>query len=172
MSALLAPGPVYHAGYVVADLRGAIRHWVEQLGAGPFFLFEDFSFTDPFYRGRAVGPRVTLAFAYSGDFCVELIQQIDDVPSIYREAPRALHHLGIAVDDLESATAVYTNAGVECAFRGGFPFGGGCSYLDTVPRLGFMTELVQRTPLIDGMLAQMKAAHAGWNRRDHVATLG
>ena len=172
MSAVLAPGPVYHAGYVVADLRQSIRHWVEQLGAGPFFLFEGFSFTDPVYRGRAVGPQVTLAFAYSGEFCVELIQQTDDTPSIYRETPRALHHVGIAVDDLDSATAVYTRAGVECAFCGGFPFGGGCAYLDTVATLGFMTELVQRTPLIDGMLVQMKAAHASWNRRDHVATLG
>lgn len=172
MSNVLAPGSVYHTGYVVTDLRAAICNWVEQLGAGPFFLFEGFSFTDPVYRGSSIGPRVTLAFAYSGDFCVELIQQTDDTPSIYREAPRALHHVGILVPDLEAATEVYAKRGIECSFRGGFPFGGGCTYLDTVDSLGFMTELVQGTPVIDAMLAQMRAAHADWNRKDHVAVLG
>jgi hypothetical protein len=172
MSKVLAPGSVYHAGYVVSDLRAAIGHWVERLGAGPFFLFEDFSFTDPVYRGSNVGPRVSLAFAFSGDFCVELIQQTDDTPSIYREAPRALHHLGIAVSDLGTAVGTYVENGIECCFRGGFPFGGGCAYLDTVASLGFLTELVQRTPTIDAMLAQMRAAHASWNRKDHVAQLG
>lgn len=169
---VLAPGPVYHAGYVVNDLAASIQHWVEQLGAGPFFLFEGFSFTEPMYRGKPIGPTVTLAFAYSGDFCVELIQQTDSTPSIYRETPRALHHVGIAVDDMDAAVAGYTAAGIECAFRGGFPFGGGCAYLDTTPTLGFMTELVQRNAIINQMLQQMRAAHACWNRRDHVATLG
>jgi hypothetical protein len=172
LSNVLAPGSVYHTGYVVTDLRASIRHWVEQLGAGPFFLFEGFRFTDPVYRGSNIGPQVTLAFAFSGDFCVELIQQTDDTPSIYREASRALHHVGIAVPDLDAATGLYAEKGIECSFRGGFPFGGGCAYLDTVDRLGFMTELVERTPTIDAMLAQMRAAHANWNRRDHVAQLG
>jgi hypothetical protein len=172
VSKVLAPGPVYHAGYVVTDLRTAIGNWVEQLGAGPFFLFEGFQFTDPVYRGRHIGPQVTLAFAFSGDFCVELIQQTDDTPSIYREASRALHHVGIVVPDLEAAVGDYVAKGIDCSFRGGFPFGGGCAYLETVASLGFMTELVQRTPTIDSMLAQMRAAHADWNRKDHVAVLG
>ena len=172
MSSVLAPGPVYHTGYVVTDLRAAISNWVAQLGAGPFFLFEGFQFVDPVYRGSKAGPKVTLAFAFSGDFCVELIQQTDDTPSIYREASRALHHVGIAVPDLDAAIEVYAGNGIECSFRGGFPFGGGCAYLDTVDSLGFMTELVQRTPTIDAMLAQMRAAHANWNRKDHVAVLG
>ncbi|MFZ9967186.1 MAG: VOC family protein [Steroidobacteraceae bacterium] len=169
-SSMLAPGPVYHAGYVVTDMSRAIAHWAEQLGAGPFFLFENFSFTDPVFEGRPVGPSVTLAFAYSGDFCVELIQQHDDVPSIYREAGSGLHHLGIAVDDLESSLGTYSAAGVQSLFKGGFPFGGGCAYLDTRKQLGFLTELVERNPVIDGLLAQIRSAHADWNRKDHVAS--
>lgn len=165
-----APGAVYHAGYVVSDLDAAIRHWAEKLGAGPFFLFEGFRFTKPKYRGQDVGPEVTLAFAFSGDFCVELIQQTDQAPSIYREPARTLHHLGIAVPALDAALRPYEAAGVEVAFRGGFPFGGGCAYLDTVDNLGFMVELVERTEAIDQMLAGMKSAHLSWNRRDYTAT--
>lgn len=168
---VIAPGPVYHAGYVVPDISASIAQWVEKMGAGPFFLFENFAFVDPVYEGRSVGPQVTLAFAFTGDFCVELIQQHDAAPSIYRDAGPALHHLGIAVEDLQSSLAMYASAGVNSIFRAGFPFGGGCAYLDTRRELGFMTELVERNPVIDGLLAQMKAAHAQWNRRDHVATL-
>lgn len=169
-ASVIAPGPVYHAGYVVTDMSASIAHWVEKLGAGPFFLFDNFAFVDPIFEGRPVGPSVTLAFAFSGDFCVELIQQHDEAPSVYRNCGSGLHHLGIAVDDLEASLLDYASAGVGSIFRAAFPFGGGCAYLDTRRELGFMTELVERNPVINGLLSQMKAAHANWNRKDHVAS--
>lgn len=164
-------GGVYHTGWVVPNLQAAVRHWVEFAGAGPFVLFEDFAFVAPVYRGQPGGPRVTLAFGMSGESCIELIQPLDSGPSIYTESSGALHHVGILTDSLDAGIAAYAAAGVTCAFRAAFPFGSGCAYLDTTSTLGIYTELVERSPVIDGMLAQMRAAHRDWNRRDHTFVL-
>jgi methylmalonyl-CoA/ethylmalonyl-CoA epimerase len=166
-----APGTIYHLGQVVADLPLAMRHWADQAGAGPFALFENFAFVTPWYRGRPEGPAVTLAFAYSGDTCIELIQPLSSAPSVYSETPGGLHHIGLYVDSLDAGLRDYGAAGIECAFRAAFPFGGGCAYLDTRATLGMFTELVERNPVVDGLLAQIRAAHRGWNGRDLTFTL-
>lgn len=171
------PGPilaaaVYHTGFVVPNIRAAIAHWVRFAGAGPFVLFEDFEFVDAVYRGRPGGPKVTLAFAYSGDSCIELIQPHDGSISIYSEAKGALHHIGVGVTNLDEAVRAYVSAGVECAFRASFPFGGGCAYLDTRTAIGIFTEVVERGPIVDSMLEQMRFAHKHWNRQDHTFSLG
>lgn len=165
-------GSVYHTGYVVADIHAAVAQWVRLAGAGPFVLFENFEFVTPVYRGRAGAPKVTLAFAFSGDTCIELIEPHDPGPSIYAESNGALHHIGIGVDNLDSALRDYAAAGVACAFRAAFPFGGGCAYLDTKSAIGVFTELVERGPVVNQMLEQMQSAHRRWNRRDHTFTLG
>lgn len=165
-------GSVYHSGYVVADIHAAVAQWVRLAGAGPFALFENFEFVNPVYRGTPAAPKVTLAFAYSGETCIELIQHDEPGPSIYTESSGALHHIGIGVGNLDEALGAYAAAGVDCAFRAAFPFGGGCAYLDTRSTIGVFTELVERGPVVDQMLEQMRIAHRTWNRRDHTFTLG
>jgi hypothetical protein len=168
----VASGSIYHTGYVVTDIHAAVQHWVQLAGAGPFVLFEDFEFVDPVYRGAPVAPKVTLAFAFSGDSCIELIQPHGSDPSIYSETTGGLHHVGIGVEDLDASLRAYAAVGVECAFRAAFPFGGGCAYLDTLGTLGVFTELVERSAIVNQMLEQMQTAHRGWNRRDLTFTLG
>lgn len=169
---VLPTGRLYHTGYVVEDIQASIRHWVELAGVGPFVVFDDFEFVAPVYRGAPGGPRVTLAFGAIGEQCVELIQPLDADPSIYTELQGALHHVGIGVPSLDDALVPYARAGVNCAFRAAFPFGGGCAYLDTRATLGVFTELVELGPVVDGMLSAMRQAHATWNRRDYTFTLG
>jgi pyruvate/2-oxoglutarate dehydrogenase complex dihydrolipoamide acyltransferase (E2) component len=165
-------GSIYHSGYVVVDIQAAIRHWVRLAGAGPFVIFEDFEFVNPDYRGAPVGPKVTLAFAFSGDSCIELIQPQSVGPSIYTETPGSAHHIGIGVENLEASMQAYAAAGIECAFRAAFPFGGGCAYFDTRSTIGVFTELVERGAVVNEMIRQMQAAHRNWNRRDLTFTLG
>ena len=168
---VLAPGPVYHCGYVVADIRESIRQWVSLAGAGPFVLFEDFTFCNVDYRGSSHAPVVTLAFAYSGTTCIELIQQHGDAPSIYSECRSGLHHIGIGCADIGTALACYEDLGMQCAFRGGFPFGGGCAYIDTRPQLGCFTELVEQTAGIQLILQQIRDLHAAWDQQTIIAKL-
>lgn len=78
-------GPVRQNGYVVRDLRATMRHWIEVLGVGPFFLIEKVPIDWFRHRGVAQALDMTIALANSGDLQIELIQQNNDAPSMYRE---------------------------------------------------------------------------------------
>jgi methylmalonyl-CoA/ethylmalonyl-CoA epimerase len=168
--ALPALGPVYHVGYVVPDIERAIEHWARSAGAGPFFLFKDFTFERPNYRGKSVGPKATLAFGAAGDLAIELIQQHDDVPSPYRERPPGFHHIGIFEKQIDARIAEYAAAGAECMFRGSFAVGGQCAYIDTTRELGCYLELVEETPVLVGMISQIRTAHRQWDRKNPIAS--
>lgn len=168
--AVISAGEPYHTGYVVKDLHAAIKQWVELAGVGPFVAFDNFEFVDPTYRGAPGGPKVSLAFGYSGAGCIELIQPLDSSRSIYTEAIGAIHHIGLGVRTLDEEIEKYRRANVDCAFKAAFAFGSGCAYLDTRDSLGMFTELVELCPIIDGMHAQMQRAHETWNRRDYTFT--
>ena len=78
-------GPMRQLGYVVADVRVAVDHWVDRLGVGPFFVVDELVLED-FELDGVAGEPVTLsiALANSGSMQIELIQQLDDTPSMFR----------------------------------------------------------------------------------------
>jgi catechol 2,3-dioxygenase-like lactoylglutathione lyase family enzyme len=165
-------GPVYHTGYVVPDLEAAMRRWVDLAGVGPFAVFADFAFVDARHRGRPVDLVADLAFAGAGDSLIELVCPRGAAPSIYAERPPGPHHVGILVDDVSATAAAYVRAGTDVAFSARFPMGGSCAYLDTCAALGLFTELVERTPVVDGLLDAIRAAHRRWNGSDLTFALG
>jgi hypothetical protein len=71
-------------GYVVRDIEAAMNAWVAQ-GVGPWFYFENVE-TDYFrHRGADSPMRMSVALANSGPLQIELIQQRNDAPSLYKE---------------------------------------------------------------------------------------
>lgn len=78
-------GPVRQNGYVVRDIQASMRHWIETLGVGPFFYIEKVPIDWFRHRGVAQELDMTIALANSGDLQIELIQQNNDAPSMYRE---------------------------------------------------------------------------------------
>jgi hypothetical protein len=84
-------GPIRQNGYVVRDLRAAMDHWVNVLGVGPWFHVPRVK-TDYFrHRGADSDVEMSIALANSGDLQIELIQQTNDAPSMYREFLDAGH---------------------------------------------------------------------------------
>lgn len=78
-------GPVRQVGYVVRDIEAAMRHWAT-LGVGPWFYKETIESTEFRYYGQASRlPALSIALANSGDLQLELIQQRDDAPTLYRD---------------------------------------------------------------------------------------
>ena len=76
---------MFQHAYLVNDLEASIAKWNELFGAGPFMIRRTIS-TDRFrYRGTPQEADVSYAFGYLGDVMIQLIQQHDDTPSIYRE---------------------------------------------------------------------------------------
>ncbi len=78
-------GDVRQNGYVVRDIEHAMRHWTTVLGVGPFFYFDRVPIEDFRYRGEASAIDVSIALANSGALQIELIQQRNDAPSMYRD---------------------------------------------------------------------------------------
>ena len=84
-------GAVTQNGYVVRDIHAAMDHWVKVMGVGPWFYVDRVQ-TDYFrHRGEASPLEMSVALANSGDLQIELIQQRNDAPSMYKEFLDAGH---------------------------------------------------------------------------------
>ena len=97
-------GDVIQNGYVVRDIETAMRHWIDILGVGPWFYIEQLPVPDFQYKGQPSPVDVSLALANSGTLQIELIQQRNDAPSMYRDFLAAGHE--VDVDRLELAHAL------------------------------------------------------------------
>jgi hypothetical protein len=79
-------GEIRQIAFVVPDIDAAMNYWSGTLGIGPFFIKRSLTFTAFYYNGvEAVSPTISIALANSGSLQIELIQQHDDTPSIYRD---------------------------------------------------------------------------------------
>ena len=84
-------GAVRQNGYVVRDIHAAMTHWIEVMGVGPWYYMEHVK-TDWFrHRGQDSAVEMSIALANSGDLQIELIQQRNDAPSLYKEFLDAGH---------------------------------------------------------------------------------
>ena len=78
-------GEIRQNGYVVRDIDSAMAHWTQVLGVGPWFYTEQAPITDFVYRGEPSDVEVSIALANSGALQIELIQQRNDAPSLYKD---------------------------------------------------------------------------------------
>lgn len=84
-------GKITQNGYVVRDIHAAMDHWINAMGVGPWLFVERVD-TDYFrHRGQDSNMEMSVALANSGDLQIELIQQTNDAPSMYKEFLDAGH---------------------------------------------------------------------------------
>lgn len=84
-------GPIRQNGYVVRDIQAAMAHWIDVLQVGPWFYIDRVK-TDWFrHRGQDSTVEMSIALANAGDLQIELIQQRNDAPSMYKEFLDAGH---------------------------------------------------------------------------------
>jgi hypothetical protein len=72
-------------GIVVRDIEKAMHHWAEVCGVGPWFYAAQLPMDEFRYKGQVYDLKVSIALANSGDVQLELIQQRNDVPSLYSD---------------------------------------------------------------------------------------
>ena len=82
-------GEIRQLGYVVPDIEAAMDYWSRVLGVGPFFYAERVPVVNFTYRGAPSSPVTSVALANSGPVQVELIQQRNDAPTMYRDFVQA-----------------------------------------------------------------------------------
>ena len=166
-------GAIAQTAFVVEDLKAAIIHWAANLKAGPFFVLPNLYAPGQIYRGGESKADVTLAMGFAGHMMIELIQPLDQHPSVYRETIEqrgyGFHHLGLACRDVEATSAEYQARGYAEAYRAGVPTGGEVVYLDdgTGVAQGFL-ELLPVTPGMDETFTRFWQASLGWDGAEPV----
>jgi Glyoxalase/Bleomycin resistance protein/Dioxygenase superfamily len=166
-------GTVAQTAYIVPDLQAACRHWVQNLGAGPFYVLPHLLAPGQIYRGQESRADVTLAMGFAGHMMIELIQPLDQHPSVYRETIEkrgfGYHHVGIAFDDVDAASRDYQARGYHEAYRAAVPTGGEVVYLDNGSGAaeGFI-ELLPVTPGMDATFTRFWEASRTWDGSDPI----
>ncbi len=166
-------GAIMQLGYVVENLDEALEHWTQAMGVGPFFVMEGLEILDTKYRGQATDIDLTIALAYSGTMCVELIKQNDDEPSVYTELLErtgcgGFHHWAIGTEQFDEEVARYRSRGYDEVFSGKVAVGDQYAYMDTQEDLGGMIELIKLTPAVRELFGSLEAAASDWDGADPI----
>jgi hypothetical protein len=163
---------IVQMAYVVEDIRKAIDSWVKDLKVGPWFLIDRFRGEDPKYRGKPSGAESALAMSFAGHMNIELIQPVNDAPSVYHDTIRqrgyGFHHWGMATSDFDRDLETYQQRGYEVAFFARVPSGGRVAYLDANSDLPGMIELIELGAAFDPIFGRFYAATIGWDGKDPV----
>lgn len=154
--------------YVVNDIQAAARRWSEALGIGPFVLLEGIEMP-MIHRGKAGRIALSAALAHAGDIQIELIQQLSDGPSAYRDvyAPgeEGFHHVAILCRDFEAAVARQEALGHAMSMIFGHP-DGLTAYMDARADTGGMIELYSDYAGIKDLYELVAARAAEWDGRE------
>lgn len=169
-------GNLNQIGYVVRDIHAAMDQWV-RLGVGPWFYIEDVAIDYFRYRGADSGLKMSVALANSGDVQLELIQQRNDAPSMYkdfldagREGAQHIAYWSTDYQDLyDSALAAGYTVGQEGSIGGEL---GRFAYLDTEFDQGTVIELSDISGPKGQMFAYVREAAANWDGAQPIRVLG
>jgi len=132
---MMIHGKIHQLGIVVPDIEAAMSFCAQQLGIGPFTYIRGFKAPDGWYRGSTEMPALSMGHGYTGKFFLELIQQHDDTPSVYKEHIEkygyGLHHYGIAAapDAYDGILEGYFAQGFENVFTDTLPSGARIRYV-------------------------------------------
>jgi hypothetical protein len=158
--------------WVVPDLEAAMHRWLD-MGYGPFLDFE-VNLPDAIYRGSNVPLKALAAMTHGGGVQIELIQQISDGPSAYRDVFPAgaggFHHVCRIVDDYPAEIAELRRRDIALATEGtfsGIPF----CYADMRAALGFFVELAPNMPLVRSIYRAVSEAAERWDGNDPIRPL-
>ena len=161
--------PFYQSGWVVTDIDESITAWIAK-GGGPFYVRRTLRRLPCRYRGSASLIDLSIAWGQVGGMQIELIQQLSDEQSCYRDSfPRGIpaaaggfHHLAMQNADFDRAYAACIGDGYVEAQSGVFD-GTRVSYFDTRPQYGFMIEITEVSPSIAALNEMVSEAARGWN---------
>lgn len=157
--------------WVVNDLQEAMERWSKTLGVGPFFHVKGVEIEQQLYRGQEVSVEAEFALAQAGEMQIELVCQLNDSPSAYRDTiargEEGFHHMALYCEDYDADLATYRMSGAEISFSGSVGGKRFC-YLDTSPQLGCMIELIEASPSQAEFFARIREEALNWDGTDPV----
>ena len=161
------PGPIRQNGYVVRDIEAALKHWTEVIGVGPFWYFERVPIQSFALRGEPSPIEVSIALANSGDLQIELIQQRNDAPSMYRDFVTAgregLQHVAYWTRAFDADLERLTAEGYRVGQSGNIGENGRFVYFETEAHPGTVVELSEISGPKGRFFQHIADAAASWD---------
>jgi hypothetical protein len=158
-------GPVRQVGFIVRDLDAAMQSWCA-LGVGPWFTMRNLEMKECRYRGELSEPTISIALANSGPMQIELIQQHDDTPAIYREfldaGSEGFHQLAWWIDDFDAMMHKAAAAGWPIVWSGK---GGETRfvYFELEPTISTVVEVMELNDSTRAVADLVASAADGWD---------
>ena len=173
MEQLPFPGPIRQFAYVVTDIDDSISRWAS-VGVGPWFVMRSMPMPGTTYRGKPSEPIITMALGNSGDMQIELIEQHNNAPSIYREfldvGRSGMHHVAYWSEDFDGTMARVGAAGYRTA-QLGRSAGTGFAYVDGGPAAEFV-EVMELRDVTREFMDHIRDTAATWDGKDPIRSLG
>ena len=134
-------------GVVVKDIEKAAANLVELFG----LEMPEISLTDPVekaetkYRGKSTEARAKLAFIDMGSLQLELIEPVGG-PSTWQEFldkhGQGIHHVALQIKGMKEHIRLMEEKGMTLVQTGEYT-GGRYAYIDAIPQLGMIIELLE-----------------------------
>ena len=164
------PGPIRQVGYVVDDIDQAMQSWID-LSVGPWFVIRRLPMR-ALYRGEPCETTLSLALSNSGELQLELIQQLDDTPSIFTEFLAAdgpgYHQLAYWTEDFDATMKAVEEAGWPVAWSGGEGFGVRFAYIEPPNSPATIIEVSELTETTRASATHIRDAAANWDGSDPI----
>jgi len=166
-------GAVAQNGYVVRDIEAALAYWTGVLGVGPFYVFDRVEVEHFTYRGQPSNLEMKVAMANSGDLQIELVQQLNDAPSMYRDFLAAGHeglqHIAYWTSDYQALYDKALALGFRVGHEGqvGGPKGR-FAYFDAEAHPGSVIEISDISGNKRSLFEFIKKASIDWDGNDPI----
>lgn len=165
-------GEIIQFAYTVPDVDASMAQYVDRFGVGPWFRRGPFSPPHAVYRGEPTAMAITIARAFSGNTMIELIQQHDDLPSVYQETieqrGHGFHHWAIGTRDVEREIERFAQDGYPVVFEDRVPSGARIIYVDASAELPGMIELIEMNDAQEALYEGFYRAAVDWDGEDPI----
>jgi len=165
-------GEVRQLGFVVRDIEKEMRRWIDVLGVGPWFYAESVPPTKFYHRGQSSPAERGVALANSGPLQIELIQQRNDAPSMYKEFldkyGEGLHHVAYWTTSYDSDIARLAEQNLHPVMGGEVGARGRYAYFDTEFHPGTVVELSEINGAKGELFRTIREAAVGWDGTDPI----
>ncbi|HLO19050.1 MAG TPA: VOC family protein [Sphingomicrobium sp.] len=167
---MILPGArIVQMAWVVDSLERSAERLSKSMQVGPFLMIRHIKLDDPHHRGQPQRSDFSLCLAQAGDVQIELVEQHDSTPSVYRDVypdgppgGMAFHHVAVIVPDVFEETARYNGLGFPTASSGRFG-AVDFAYVDTTAAGGFMVEILPDRPEMHRFFDVVRSAAEDWN---------
>lgn len=165
-------GEIRQLGFVVPDIVAAMDYWRRVVGVGPWFYAERVPVVNFTYRGEPSSPVTSVALANSGPLQVELIQQRNDAPTMYRDFVKTqgsgLQHVAYWTQEFDADMARLSAKGFKVGMGGEVGENGRFVYFETEYHPGTVIELSEVRGPKGKMFDLIRNASIDWDGRDPV----